>query len=529
MMTPIPAPDPVPPYQYQPGGSLPSEAPTYVVRQADRDLYHALIHREYCYILNARQMGKSSLRIRTMNTLQNEGVACADVELSGIGSQQITATQWYGGIIQELSSGFDLSFKRRAWMQEREDLSPVQRLSQFIETVLLVQIQQPIVIFIDEIDSVLGLSFPTDEFFALIRNCYDRRAKHPNYQRLTFAILGVATPSDLIRDKQHSTPFNIGRSIPLQGFSFQECGPLIQGFTHLVSYPAVVMQEILRWTGGQPFLTQKLCWLVNEYLTKEHPPDVAFSEAALEAEAERDETSPEEEVTVIQERFNPDAPSALPSLVRALVEAKILKPGDLMNTAGTSHPEDFRDRGLLSPTDPGSAKRTRALVKMLVKTKILKNWEAQDEPEHLRTIRDRLIRTGSAPGKVLQLYQQVLQQHGLPSQSGREYLQLRLSGAVDVAKGELKVKNPIYAKIFNAKERGLNNLYFWDGGVIPLWQDVIKDNRHRGFEVFSYFSPRLVGLVEDGCKHLQSSPSGRPCDEVVNGLNTVEDHALTGP
>ena len=450
-MTVIPNPDNVTPYPYQPGGSLPPEAPTYVERQADRDLYNALLAKQYCYILNARQMGKSSLRIRMMGMLQREGMTCADIELSGIGSQQITASQWYGGIIQELSSGLGLSFKRRAWMQEREDLSPVQRLSQFIETVVLTQINDPIVIFIDEIDSVLGLSFPTDEFFALIRNCYDRRAKNPDYQRLTFAILGVATPSDLIRDKQHSTPFNIGQSIPLQGFQFQECGPLIKGFVNLVNYPAAVMQEILRWTGGQPFLTQKLCWLVSEYLTKEYSFDSHVSAAALDAEAERDINVLEADTLENQARFNPNAPSATPSLVKALVSAKILKSRDLTNAAAHPHPATGLERGAPSPDEPGAAKRTRALIKMLVRTQVLKSWEANDEPEHLRTIRDRLLRSGRTPGKVLQLYQQVLQQGGIPVRSDGEYLQLRLSGVVDVVEGKLTVKNPIYAKIFNPK------------------------------------------------------------------------------
>ncbi len=53
-------------YKYQPGGSLPPDAPTCIVREADHELYNALLAGEYFYVLNSRQMGKSSLRIRTV-------------------------------------------------------------------------------------------------------------------------------------------------------------------------------------------------------------------------------------------------------------------------------------------------------------------------------------------------------------------------------------------------------------------------------------------------------------------------------
>jgi len=93
-------------------------------------------------------MGKSSLRIRTMCKLKASGITCAEIELNVIGSQQISPQGWYGGIIQELISGFDLPVNRRTWLQEHEYLSPVQLLDKFIETVLLAQIRQNIVIFI---------------------------------------------------------------------------------------------------------------------------------------------------------------------------------------------------------------------------------------------------------------------------------------------------------------------------------------------------------------------------------------------
>ena len=46
---------------YITGGTLPPDAPSYVEWQADTDLFTTLLAGETCYVLNFRQMGKSSL------------------------------------------------------------------------------------------------------------------------------------------------------------------------------------------------------------------------------------------------------------------------------------------------------------------------------------------------------------------------------------------------------------------------------------------------------------------------------------
>jgi AAA-like domain len=76
--------------------------------------------------------------------------------------------------------------------------------------VILRRCASRVVLFIDEIDSVRSLPFSTDEFFAAIREFYNRRSEEPQLERLTFCLLGVATPSDVIRDTR-TTPFNIGQ------------------------------------------------------------------------------------------------------------------------------------------------------------------------------------------------------------------------------------------------------------------------------------------------------------------------------
>jgi hypothetical protein len=99
-------------HEYRFSGSLPEDASTYVTREADNELFSFLKAGKFCYVLNSRQSGKSSLRVRTMRRLRDIGVECAAIDLSAGGIQNVPPEQWYADLIDTLieSFGLDLDF-----------------------------------------------------------------------------------------------------------------------------------------------------------------------------------------------------------------------------------------------------------------------------------------------------------------------------------------------------------------------------------------------------------------------------------
>lgn len=237
------------------GGTLSLAASSYIERTADKALFEALLAGKYCYVLNSRQMGKSSLCVRTKAKLEANGRRTAFVDLTRIGGKNVTPEQWYAALSLDIGRSLGLREAFMEFWRTHDSIPPMVRFFETLREVALERIKEPIVLLIDEIDSTRSLPFSADEFFAGIRESFNRRVHEPVFNRLTYCLLGVAVPSDLIRDSR-TTPFNVGERIDLRDFTLEEALPLAAA---LGPNGEEIVRRVHYWTNGHPFLTQNLC------------------------------------------------------------------------------------------------------------------------------------------------------------------------------------------------------------------------------------------------------------------------------
>ncbi len=242
----------------QAGGAVKPQS-VYIVRPSDDELFELLRRGEYANVLCSRQMGKTSLLKRTKARLAELGYRTVELDLAGYLGTPPNATDWFQGLLQGIADQLGLELDIRAWWQASRAITTNQRLIQFLREKVAAKSEMPVVIFLDEIDSTLKLPY-TDDFFVAIRSLYNDRASEPLYEKLVFCLVGVATPNELIKDRR-TTPYNIGKTLELPDFdpAREDLKPLYKLLSSDEAQGEAIVREVLRYTGGQPYLTLRLC------------------------------------------------------------------------------------------------------------------------------------------------------------------------------------------------------------------------------------------------------------------------------
>lgn len=244
------------------GGPVAPDRRCYITRTTDLALLERLVAGDYCHVIAPRFSGKSSLVARAAGQLRAGGALAAVVDLSQLGSRDGSTEvgRWYYGLAYRVMRDLRIKLDLQAWWQDRMPLPPAQRLGEFFWEIVIGATRTPVTIFLDEIDSVEQLDYAT-ELFSIVRACHDARAGEPEYRRLTFVLLGAALPAGTA-ERAGIAAAEIGTRLELPDFRFDEARPLAEGLEMPPGDAERALYRILYWTGGHPYLTQKLCQAV---------------------------------------------------------------------------------------------------------------------------------------------------------------------------------------------------------------------------------------------------------------------------
>jgi len=235
----------------------------YIRRAADDVLYETLVAGRYAHIIAPDRSGKSSLIAATAARLENNGfkVAILDLEHIGVRDAGSDAGRWYYSVAYRLLRQLRIRIDLQNWWQDKSILSNCQRLVEFYSEIILHNVHERVVVFVDEIQCIGDLEF-ADQLLGSIRAAHNARATDPDFSRLTFVLLGECDPLSLL-DEPELSPFNVTQPVSLGDFSRADLNLFATELNLPAENTTAALDRIYFWTGGQPYLSQKLARSVS--------------------------------------------------------------------------------------------------------------------------------------------------------------------------------------------------------------------------------------------------------------------------
>jgi WD40 repeat protein len=235
----------------------------YVQRGADDVLYETVVSGRFAHVIAPGRSGKSSLIAASAARLENNGlkVAILDLEQIGVRDAGTDAGRWYYSVAYRLLRQLRIRVDLQSWWQDKSILSNRQRLVEFYSEIILRNVHERIVVFLDEIQCIEELPF-ADQLLASIRAAHNARATDPEFSRLTFVLLGECDPLSLI-DEPELSPFNITQPVTLGDFTRSDLDLFATELNLPPKKAATALDRVYFWTGGQPYLSQKLARAIS--------------------------------------------------------------------------------------------------------------------------------------------------------------------------------------------------------------------------------------------------------------------------
>jgi WD40 repeat protein len=209
-------------------------------------------------VLGARGIGKSSLMHRVARRLRDSGELVAVVDLVQIGvlAERGSGRGWGMAIAERVAREVELDADVGPWWRaNKKDES--ERLAEFFWRVVLANTTAPITVFFDGLGATAAELPFLRELLATVQSCYARRSAEPDFRRLSVVLVGSTSRRALV-GSEGGSPLAVADVIELDDFSAAESYTLASGFGGEPEVAQALMDRVTVWTGGHPYLTQKV-------------------------------------------------------------------------------------------------------------------------------------------------------------------------------------------------------------------------------------------------------------------------------
>lgn len=237
-----------------PGGAVKLRDKLYVKRSEDVRLRQEIVKWGTTVTIRApRQTGKTSLLMRGLYDAGERGAKTVFFDVQSLGSDRTAHVDTF---LRELAESIcrelrlDESLVENAW---QSSLAAQKKMTYLLEDNILPAFNVPIVIALDEADSLLETDYYKD-VFSLLRSWHNRRAMYEVWEKLNI-VLVISTEPYLLIDDINQSPFNVGLRVELPDFDETQVIRLNQ--QHGSPVPENELPNLMKLLNGHPYLTRK--------------------------------------------------------------------------------------------------------------------------------------------------------------------------------------------------------------------------------------------------------------------------------
>jgi serine/threonine protein kinase len=241
-----------------PEGTMDPQSKLYVERPGDRIALDTIERQGVTITIKApRQMGKSSLLMRIIDAAAkvNKQIAFLDFQLFDQ-SALVEADTFFRQFCLWLTDELELDDQVDQFWQQ--PLGNSQRCTRYVARHLLKTLDRPVLLAMDEVDSVFDTDFRSD-FFGMLRSWHNSRRAGSIWKQLDLTLVTSTEPYQLIENLNQS-PFNVGEIIELPDFTPEQVADLNQ--RHGAPLDPAEEEQLMALLGGHPYLVRRALYMV---------------------------------------------------------------------------------------------------------------------------------------------------------------------------------------------------------------------------------------------------------------------------